>query len=515
MITEPHNTSGLEIEDLPKFIKLRSGGIFELTGDYWRFQDGVHRLYFDFEKLPEQVSPLIFNLKRVVINVLEELSPWTAYGMLNIFSHLASVVKEREEGRVSVIEVRHILNYISKYSPGDTLGMESRLGTLISKWTKLGFAGFSAEAVNLIKSRRKPGSVKGESVRTMDPVKGPLIDLELQEFISALNDAYAEKKINKDLYLIAWLAILTGQRVSQFCLLKVCDLLQPDDANGDVKYEINIPTGKKQNEASRESFLNRPLPFQFGQVLWTFAQEARKANLERGEMAPMFPGPLSKNGPLQLNPEFLGHWDSMSLCAYFDAQLAPIAPVSPRTFEPMHIAIGRFRKTLGTRAAQEGYGELVIAEMLGHEDTQNVKVYVGIVPEIAARLDKQLARDLAPIANAFSGKVLRSPQDATRANDATSQIIDYKYAKAGVGSCGTTYDCHFNAPIACYTCRNFEAWADAPHQILLDHLLSERERLWKTSGQRIASQNDNVIFAIQAVIFECEYLKRQQKALNG
>ena len=191
MIAEPHNTSGLEVEDLPKFIKLRSGGVFELTGDYWRFQDGVHRLYFDFEKLPEQVRPLIFNLKRVVINVLEDLSPWTAYGMLNIFSHLASVVKEGEEGRVSVIEVRHILNYISKYSPGDTLGMESRLGTLISKWTKLGLAGFSAEAVNLIKSRRKPGSVKGESVRTMDPVKGPFIDLELQEFITALNDAYA------------------------------------------------------------------------------------------------------------------------------------------------------------------------------------------------------------------------------------------------------------------------------------------------------------------------------------
>lgn len=506
---------GLETEDLPENIKMRSGGNFEPEGEYWSFQDGVHRLYFDFEKMPEQVRPLIANLKRVIINVLEEQSPWTAYGMLNTFSHLANVVTETDESKVSVIEVRHVLNYISKYSPGDTLGMESRLGTLISKWTKLSLAGFSAEATDLIKSRRKKGSVKGESVRTMDPIKGPFTDFELQEFISALNDAYAEKKINKDLYFIAWLAILTGQRVSQFCMLKVCDLTQVVDASGDMKYEINIPTAKKQDEASRDSFLNKPLPFQYGQALWTYVQEVRIESPERGETAPIFPGPLSQDGPPQLNPEFVGHWDSASLCGYFDRKLAPIAPISPRTFEPMHLAIGRFRKTLGTRAAQEGYGELVIAEMLGHQDTQNVKVYVGIVPEIAARLDKQLARDLAPIANAFSGKVLRSPQDATRAGDPTSQIIDYKHAKAGVGNCGTTYDCHFNAPIACYPCRNFEAWADAPHQNLLDHLLSERERLWKTSGKRIASQNDEVIIAIQAVIIECEDMKRQEKKLNG
>lgn len=503
-----------EAEDLPENIKMRSGGDFEPKGEYWSFQDGVQRVYFDFEKLPEQVRPLIANLKRVIINVLEEQSPWTAYGMLNTFSHLAKVVTETEECKVPVIKVRHVLNYISKYSLNDALGMESRLGTLISKWTKLGLAGISAEAADLIKSRRKKGSVKGESVRTMDPVKGPFTDFELQEFISALNNAYAEKKIDKDLYFIAWLAILTGQRVSQFCMLKVSDLIQVVDANGDMKYEINIPTAKKRDEASRDSFLNRPLPFQYGQALWTYVQEVRIESQECGETAPIFSGPVS-NGPPQLNSEFVGHWDTTSLCSYFDKKLAPIAPISPRTFEPMHLAIGRFRKTLGTRAAQEGYGELVIAEMLGHEDTQNVKVYVGIVPEIAARLDKQLARELAPIANAFSGKVLRRPQDATRASDPTSQITDYKYAKAGVGSCGTTYDCHFNAPIACYTCRNFEAWADAPHQSLLDHILSERERLWKTSGQRIASQNDHVIIAIQAVISECEYMKLEEKKLNG
>ena len=54
--------------------------------------------------------------------------------------------------------------------------MESYLSALITRWTDLGLAGFSDEAVGLIRSRRKPGNVKGEAVRTMDPVSGPLAE---------------------------------------------------------------------------------------------------------------------------------------------------------------------------------------------------------------------------------------------------------------------------------------------------------------------------------------------------
>ena len=217
---------------------------------------------------------------------------------------------------------------------------------------------------------------------------------------------------------------------------------------------------------------------------------------------------------MQLNSNFINHWESVSLSSRFTNELGKISPISPRTHEPMHLAIGRFRDTIGTRAAQEGYGELVIAEILGHVDTQNVGAYVAVIPEIAQRLDKILAKDLAPIANAFLGKVLLNESGATRAGDPTSHIIDYKHSKKGVGSCGTTYDCKFNAPVACYTCRNFEAWIDAPHETLLDHLLSERERLLKTSGQRVASINDRTIVAIQAVINECARLREEEVPLN-
>ncbi len=54
---------------------------------------------------------------------------------------------------------------------------------------------------------------------------------------------------------------------------------------------------------------------------------------------------------------------------------------SERTGENLFINARRFRYTTGTRAAREGFGELVIAEPLDHQDTQNVGVYVKNIPE--------------------------------------------------------------------------------------------------------------------------------------
>lgn len=221
----------------------------------------------------------------------------------------------------------------------------------------------------------------------------------------------------------------------------------------------------------------------------------------------MFPSTVKHHRLNQVNPDFHGHWHSSELSREFQAALSSVAPVSPRTHETMHLPVGRFRDTLGTRAAQEGFGELIIAEILGHSDTQNVGSYVAAIPEIASRLDEQLARDLVPISNAFMGVILIQREDATRAGDTSSYIIDYRSSKKGVGNCGTKFDCTFDAPVSCYTCRNFEAWLDAPHDQILQRLLKKRQDLLETSGPRVAAINDLTIVAIQQVLDECSRIK--------
>jgi hypothetical protein len=74
-----------------------------------------------------------------------------------------------------------------------------------------------------------------------------------------------------------------------------------------------------------------------------------------------------------------------------------------------------------------------------------------------------------------------------------------------VGTCGHYGFCGALAPIACYTCRNFQPWLDGPHEDVLNSLMTERERVLQiTRDQTIASVNDRTILAVTQVIQVCE-----------
>lgn len=494
-------------DELPELTTLRSDAQFDPREMHWAFMDGVSYVSMNFKELPAQVAPLRTALKRVLMDVLKNGSPIYANNLFRNFSRLADVIAERAE-TVSLITEVHVANYIGKYSINDKLGLESQLAALLNLWAKLQISGVSVDAVKLLNARKKPGNTKGEGVLTLDPVTGPLTDYELQQLTAELNNAYAAKILDEQYFYLAWLAILTGQRISQYCALKIKDLVRNEDEYGELSYEILIPKAKQRGQTIRDSFLHRPLTRLFGERLWQFCNQVRAEYPMYAENAPMFPSTRKHREGMQINEEFEGHWASNELANEFRKALSVLVPVSPRTMKPMNLAIGRFRDTLGTRAAQEGFGELVIAEILGHSDTQNVGVYTAALPEIASRIDKKLAGDLAPIANAFMGVILIRPEDATLAGDVTRQITDYRHAKSGVGSCGTKIDCRFNAPIACYTCPSFEAWLDAPHEKLLEHLMQDRDRLMASSGPRIAAVNDLTIIAAQRVVDECARIKR-------
>lgn len=123
-----------------------------------------------------------------------------------------------------------------------------------------------------------------------------------------------------------------------------------------------------------------------------------------------------------------------------------------RTGELLNISPVRFRYTTGTRAAREGFGEMVIAELLDHSDTQNSGVYIKNIPEHVEKLDKAVGSYLAPYAQAFAGVLVDSESYAKRGNDLNSRI---KVDGHGLGTCGSYGFCGANVPIPCYTCMHF------------------------------------------------------------
>jgi len=118
---------------------------------------------------------------------------------------------------------------------------------------------------------------------------------------------------------------------------------------------------------------------------------------------------------------------------------------------------------------------------------------------------------MAPIAQAFAGKLVKDKSTAIRFDDPTSDIIDPKVDPSckAMGKCGTYSFCSLYAPLACYTCNSFQAWVDGPHEKLLEYLINERERLLKITDYRIASINDKTILAVAQVILECRKYKEE------
>ena len=186
--------------------------------------------------------------------------------------------------------------------------------------------------------------------------------------------------------------------------------------------------------------------------------------------------------------------------------LKKIRVVSARTGRRLHITPRRFRYTLGTRAAREGYGSMVIAELLDHSDVQNAWVYTRDHPNFRQKIDEAIGQQLAPLASAFAGKVVDRETDAHHGND-RGMRVGTREQKAG--TCGSRGSCGAEA-FACYTCMHFQAWVDAPHDKMLEWMLERRQQMEGAgTSERVVSAIDPSILGVRAVMAACKARKAE------
>ena len=181
-------------------------------------------------------------------------------------------------------------------------------------------------------------------------------------------------------------------------------------------------------------------------------------------------------------------------------RLSMICVVSARTGRRLRITPVRFRYTLGTRAAREGYGAMVIAELLDHNDTQHVAVYTRDHPNFRNKVDAAVGWQLAPLAALFAGTVVDTEADARNGADPAMRV---GLRKQKVATCGSAGFCGAEA-VACYTCMHFQPWLDAPHENMLAWFLEERRRVLASgASERVAAATDQSILAVRAVMDAC------------
>lgn len=490
---------------LPPAVRALSGVVFDPGANRWAFHDGLHSISVNFERLSECATyELIAAAKFPLIWYAENAQAIT---VVNLFQHLKQFLESVSAAQGQPVDIIDA-PMLASFRAALTWETEWKLGCLsafFKKWESLGAPGVTKAAVRLLKTLRLKGNRKGTAVLTMDPIVGPLTDIERSATQAALNDAFAAKTIALDDYLLAWLCLLLGQRNIQFAMLKVGDVSEITKVGGATEYVLRVPRVKQGAEGRREQFKERLITPSIGKMLIGYASSVRRRFEEDGSFsiapsqAPLFP---QRKTTRAARPSFHHHTSPREIGNRIKSVFGALQVFSERTGEPIKITSKRLRHTVATAAAREGHGELIIAELLDHTDTQNVGIYVKATPEIIERIDRAVALRMAPLAHAFAGVIIGSESAAIRGHDPTSRIVDPRFDETmkPMGNCGREGPCGFLAPIACYTCKNFQAWVDGPHEAVLEYLLIERERMSAEVDARIATVNDRTILAVTEVV---------------
>ena len=472
------------------------------------------------------------------------LEPETLHGFLNALSFYARFLSAAHTENIFTYFLQ-MLRFTGADRVNDTVLInyraaldkteEYRLGTIrgfLRRWHKLGYHGVSKSVIRLLDGWTLRGNRKGDAVKRKDPTQGPLTDSELQAFNEGAVRAYELDLISLSELAMSLGVSNTGRRPVQLSHLRVIDVLCGKNEKDEPFYLLNVPRGK-----TGDSFRSSFKPFAMKQELWAIMSSQAKNAIplvEKGlgcelqeadrQQVPLFPD-LDAVKAVSSPHEFrqLLSTDKLHIASaeitdtlQFVVEAADIH--SERTGELLHINARRFRYTTGTRAAREGFGELVIAELLDHQDTQNAGVYVKNIPEHVKRLDEAMGFQLAPYAQAFAGVLVDSEKDARRGDDPTSRIRTEE--GQCVGTCGDYGFCGANVPIPCYTCMHFQPWLDGSHKELYQDLLVERERVKEVTGDiEVAAVLDRSITAVADVIMRCakrrEELKQQGGIANG
>lgn len=500
--------------ELTALARTRSGVEFDPRADRWIYRDATTSINLDFGGWPTADAFLV-SAKLTCMWYAEHKSPSHLKNMHERLRHFLKTICNGRDERLTEITSVDLINYRSTLTHRKSWYLGGLSG-FFQKWHDLGYGGVTDDAVALLRQLRISGNRKGEAVLTHDPVQGPFSDLEVESLQAALDRAYAVGDVGMEAYVLTYLFMLLGQRAVQYAALKVHDVGVVRSNDGTFLYMLRVPRAKQRDHLSRSEFRERAVAPQVGKSLIEYCEEVKrrfKDLLDDPSYAPLFP---SRNLRLKSElAEFRYHRTAKALGMFLVTTLSRLDASSERTGQRLHINAVRFRRTFLTRAAIEGHGPLILAELADHNDTQNIGVYIDARPELVDRIDRAVAMRLAPLAQAFAGVLIDDESQATRADDPTSRICNpgSDGSIKPVGNCGKFGFCGFLAPIACYTCVNFQPWLDGPHEAVLQHLIDERERLAKETDLRIASINDRTILAVAEVIKLCE--ERRKESPHG
>lgn len=373
--------------------------------------------------------------------------------------------------------------------------------------------------------RKKRSS--NDVILSLDPEQGPFTQVEQDALHQWIHEQFCHGQLDFEKYLYLRILMIYGQRGAQVRMMIFGDFTKSDQG-----CKVRFHWAKQKDDeagwrAKSETFsLDEDLyntvqaykAMVLAQLWQTYPDGAdwntaiknvplfrRKLDDEVGPMERVNP-PVLLDSPLQKDledaPQPTFHVGS-GTTKFWLGRIERMEgfPISPRTHQPLKVTRGhRFRHTLGTDLSNAGLDEWTMASALMHKNTQTVRKYRAVSPELLALIDAKMSDHLALVVNAFTGIIVTDRNSAKNGDRADRQIED-------VAVCGATAACHLDAPYTCYACGKFQPLLYANHREVL-------ERLERRRAQTIATDKttgvlwDRAILACRKVILDCEAMLR-------
>lgn len=479
------------------------GHVFDASEYLWSIPTAAGMVSLNFSNIPGASRVLCEGIKEACVSMLLSIAPERVMKALSAYRVLFRFLSSSYNTPIEELSLADVLRFGESLSKRQRYQLR-RLKEQLILWSDSGAYGLSPELRRALPTLETETHEVGAAVRTMDPEKGPLTDLEYEGVITSIRQKFAKGTIPEADYTLLLLAITLAARPLQLAMLKACDFSESKRDDGSVISILQV-TRLKQGQGIRPRTLFRPrqLAPAMAELIRRQIANVRNWAISKDidpESAPIFPSASDHH----LAQEFAdiglaGHCSGKNISEKLSRLLDLVAVQSPRTGKPLNLFQTRLRRTFGTRAAAEGINPMVLADLMDHSWVDSSMVYIETRPEMIERIDKAVAIKIAPLAQAFAGTLARRP-DIPK-----GRIIHFPEQQAleQVGECGKFAFCGLAAPLACYTCNYFHPWIDAPHEALLEQLLAERDELLLAADARIAAVNDRTILAIADVVSRC------------
>lgn len=360
-----------------------------------------------------------------------------------------------------------------------------------------------------------------DPVLSLDPERGPFTPFECDALFNWVCGAYIADKISLEQFVYLRLLFIFGARTSNLHQMTFDDF-----AWTGREFVIRIPYSKQKSP--RGGFRQEFATFELSEDLFLLLDSYKRHVLEllKQEYPHSADWDLAiKNVPLFRRTQ-RNVWDSscfrrpviVDSDALRGLETAPNSqfhkprvafgwwlrrlsqfedfPISERTGEKIRLYAHRFRHTVATAMAGEGYGRHAIAAALTHTDSRTAGRYIKTSLQLAKRIDAKLKSELSLVVNAFTGVIVTDRESAHNGARADRQIEN-------LAVCSADSDCYLHAPLACYPCAKFQPLLFADHQRALDEL-EALQSMSATSDTNTAAVYDRAILACRSVIHECQ-----------